>query len=319
MSIKLIRQLALPAVALALLAFAILAAIRPVEGRAEPIVAPPSAPFAHSVSGVGVVEPEGEVVNIATELPGVVREVLVEPGQRVKAGDPLFKLDDRALAASHAEAKAQHAAALANIGVARNALADEEDRLRLFENIADKRAVSADELGRRKFAVGRARAALELAKAEAEAAQARVAAIETDLSRIVVAAPIDGEILSVDVRPGEFAAAGPLETPLVEMGATDVLHLRVEIDEADIASLDRNAAARASARGMPQSSIPLTFVRLEPRAVAKRTLAGGAERVDARVVEVVYALGAREGVFVGQRMDVYIDAARASRTAGAGL
>jgi hypothetical protein len=63
--------------------------------------------------------------------------------------------------------------------------------------------------------------------------------------------------------------------------------------------------------GEADRSIPLRFVRIEPFVVPKVSLTGGsAERVDTRVLQVIYQFDrpADRPVFVGQQMDVYIDA-----------
>jgi RND family efflux transporter MFP subunit len=311
MRIRVTPQAILPLAAAGLFAFAISSVIRPAQGRADPVIAPPGSPYAATVSGVGVVEPESETIKIATELPGVIREVLVKPGDAVAAGAPLFRLDSRALEAARLEAAASAAAADAAADVAAVNLGDEKNRLAIFEGVTDKRAISVDELQRMRFAVKRAAAAFTQAKANAEAAAARVRTIETDLDRQTVKAPIAGAILSVDARPGEYAAAGPLAAPLMTIGATDRLHVRVEIDESDVGAVTPGAGAVGIARGTRNEKIPLTFVRMEPEATPKRTLAGGSERVDTRVVEVLYALDPAARVLVGQRLDVFIDAGSA--------
>lgn len=138
-------------------------------------------------------------------------------------------------------------------------------------------------------------------------AQARV--IATDLDRLIVRAPIAGQVLRLNVRLGEFASAGPLESPLVSMGAVDPLHVRVQIDEEDASRITSGAPAQATLRGDAQKRIALTFVRFEPAAVAKTNLNGGAERVDTRVVEAIYAFNRGDiPVFVGQQMDVFVTA-----------
>ena len=55
---------------------------------------------------------EATTVNVSPELAGKVKQVLVDEGQVVKTGDPLFRLDDTLL-------KAQQAAAAAGLGVAK--------------------------------------------------------------------------------------------------------------------------------------------------------------------------------------------------------
>lgn len=308
MRIKFSTQAILPLAAAGLFAFAVSSVIRPSQGRADPMIAPPATPYAASVAGVGVVEPESETIAVATELPGVIREVLVTPGDRVEAGAALFRLDGRALAAARAEAIASAAAAEAAQALAAVNVRDERKRLAIFEGVADKRAISVDELDRMRFAVERAEASYLQAKADSQAAIARLAAIDVDIDRQTVTAPIAGEILSVDARPGEFAAAGPLGSPLMTIGATDRLHVRVEIDESDIGRFSKTGAAIALPRGQSDLKYALTFVRIEPQASPKRALAGGSERVDARVVEVIYALEPGAAAIVGQRLDVFVDA-----------
>ena len=310
MRIKLSGAAILPLAAAGLFAFALSSVIRPAQGRADPVIAPPATPYASSVAGVGVVEPESEVIAVATELPGVIREVFVKSGDRVEEDAPLFRLDGRALTAARAEAAASEAAAEASEAVAAVNLKDERKRLAIFEGVTDKRAISVDDLDRMRFAVARADAALAQAKAAREAAKARLAAIDTDIARQTVTAPIAGEILSVDARPGEFATAGPLATPLMTIGATDRLHVRVEIDESDIGRFSPASKAVAVPRGANDRTFTLSFVRVEPQASPKRALAGGSERVDARVVEVIYALDSGAKAIVGQRLDVFIDDAR---------
>jgi len=65
---------------------------------------------------------EATIVNISPEMAGKVKEVLVEEGQSVQAGDPLFVLDDSLLAAQRAVAVSQLETANAGVQAAQNAL-----------------------------------------------------------------------------------------------------------------------------------------------------------------------------------------------------
>jgi hypothetical protein len=92
------------------------------------------------------------------------------------------------------------------------------------------------------------------------------------------------------------------------------VHVRVSVDEEDIPRLKLKAPARAKIRGnIQREELPLTFVRLEPLVVPKTSLTGAnTERVDTRVVQVVYALDPacklvqEKKVLVGQLVDVFI-------------
>jgi HlyD family secretion protein len=115
----------------------------------------------------------------------------------------------------------------------------------------------------------------------------------------------------VNVRPGESVGAVPGQ-PIVVLGTVGPLHLRVDVDETDIPRLKPGAAGTASPRGDSNQRYPLRFVRIEPYVKPKRSLTGdGIERVDTRVLQVIYAIAAADPpLHVGQQLDVFLDAGR---------
>src|SRR5689334_22522028 len=76
----------------------------------EPVVTPARAPYEQVVAAAGLIEPCSESISVGSPLQGVVEEVAVSEGQRVKAGDLLFRLDDRELRAQLAVREADLAA-----------------------------------------------------------------------------------------------------------------------------------------------------------------------------------------------------------------
>jgi multidrug efflux pump subunit AcrA (membrane-fusion protein) len=130
-----------------------------------------------------------------------------------------------------------------------------------------------------------------------------------ELARLEVRAPVAGHVLRVDVRPGEYVGTPPGQ-PLVVLGDLDRLHVRVDIDEQDIPRFRRGATGKAFMRGAATKPLPLEFVRVEPFVQPKLSLSGGAiERVDTRVLQVIYALDPGvENAFAGQQVDVFLDA-----------
>jgi HlyD family secretion protein len=156
-------------------------------------------------------------------------------------------------------------------------------------------------------AKGGANIAIELAAIEQ--ARATLTLAQTDLELRTVNAPIDGEVLRVNINPGEFALAGAVTQPLIVMGRTDPMHVRIDIDEADIARYRPGARAVASLRGDTVRKLRLSFVRAEPLVVPKRALSGlTTERVDTRVMQLIYAI-VEDGLAIlpGQQVDVLIE------------
>jgi multidrug resistance efflux pump len=163
---------------------------------------------------------------------------------------------------------------------------------------------------------GGASIALEIAAVEQE--RGSVSLAETEVELRTVRAPEDGTMLQVNVRPGEFAQASALSLPLIIMGRITPLYARVDIDEADIASLlpDATATATASLRGSARSRLNLRFVRIEPLVVPKRSLSGQlTERTDTRVLQIIYEIvGDVDTLWPGQQLDVLIQDNRQSPT-----
>jgi len=117
-------------------------------------------------------------------------------------------------------------------------------------------------------------------------------------------------VLQVNIRAGEFATAAALSTPLILFGATERLHVRVDVDENDAWRFRRDAQAVAFVRGNRELQTKLRFEWAEPYVVPKRSLTGeSTERVDTRVMQAVYSFerGALP-VYLGQQMDVFIEA-----------
>jgi RND family efflux transporter MFP subunit len=293
-----IRKFVLPVLAVVGLGVAIFTVVSGSKATipAPPVADPAQSPYRAFVAGSGIVEASTENIAIGTQLPGIVSKIYVQIGSQVKAGDPLFTIDDRAQRAELATRSASVQVAEAQVGDSRNQLA-------LAESITDKRAMSVEERDKRRFAVQKAEAQLAQARAE-------LASIETDLDRLTVRAPVDGQVLQLKVHLGEFAPTGVLPTPLILLGNVDQLCVRVDVDENDAWRVRNGARATGNLRGNKDIKTPLEFVRFEPYIVPKKSLTGdSSERVDTRVLQVIY--GFKRGdqpIYVGQQMDVFIDA-----------
>lgn len=302
----------LPILAAAGFAFGIYSVIngnKPVP-IAPAVVEPAQAPFKTFIAGSGIIESKNRNVVIGSALPGIVKTLNVKVGDRVKAGAVLFTVDDRDAQANLAMKRADLELTKAAVEEATASLADVEVLRKLAESVTDRRAISAEELERRHNAVLIAKARLDSAKARVLQAQSQVEATETTVERLNVRAPMEGEVLQVNIRPGEFAMAGAVSTPLLVMGNLDQLHVRVDIDENDAWRFRPNGKAVAYLRGNREFSTPLTLAYVEPFVVPKRSLTGDStERVDMRVLQALYQFDrSRLHAYVGQQVDVFIEA-----------
>lgn len=349
-----VRKFVLPVLAMVGVVFAVWTVMRGAQAvpPAMPVAQPAEAPFARNVAGAGIVEALSENIAIGPVVPGVVMELFVGVGDQVKAGAPLFRVDDRDLKSELIKAEAALAASVARltrlqqfprpeeippaeakVRADEQLLADSKNQLELMERVAtkDPRAISLDDLDRRRFAVPVAEARLaqsraelallkagswsaeiEVARADVATAQAGIDATKVELERRVTRSPIDGKVLQLKVRPGEYAEAGTLPQPLVLLGNVSELAVRVDVDENDAWRITPGAKAEATIRGNRELRTGLTFVRVEPYVIPKRSLTGeSTERVDTRVLQVIYKFPADKlPVYVGQQMDVFIESGK---------
>ncbi len=209
--------------------------------------------------------------------------------------------------------KADLAKAQADVSVAKASLIDAQSLFDLANAITDSRAISGEEMLKRRNAVTIAKAKLESAIAFVEQAQAAITNTETTLERLIVRAPIDGEVLQVNIRAGEFASAGALASPLLIFGDLNHFHIRVDIDENDAWRFDKNAKAVAYLRGNRRFKVDLQLAYVEPLVVPKKSLTGDStERVDTRVLQALYQFNPKQlPAYVGQQMDIFIEASDA--------
>lgn len=211
---------------------------------------PPKSPFAHSVAGSGIIEASSLNVDIGTAIDGPIEAVFVQPGQFVKKGDPLFRVDTRELAAIVKQSEAAQTVTVANfnrlinqprseeippleaqVKEAQYRLSDEFTQYNLYQNVSDKRAISFNDYNQRKYAARiakaqfqRAKADLELLKAGAwiedikvasqqvEEAAATLETAQTQFERATVRAPFDGMVMQVNINAGDFARGSREDT-----------------------------------------------------------------------------------------------------------
>lgn len=316
-----LKRLILPTVALIGLGTAAMAII--VKDSAQPVskalTEPASAPFASYIGGTGQLEPPGKTVGIGAPDSGIVAAVPVKVGDHVRAGETVFRLDDRVRKAERDQHAADVSVAKTQISEAEANLGDYRNQLKLAESVPDRRAVSTEDLTKRRFAVRLYEAKLATARAQLVSYQAQLDEAEAVLARLTVTSPFEATVLQVNIRPGEYASAASLSTPLVMLGRTGKFHVRVQIDQNDAWRFRPGAAARAFLRGNSSIGTDLRFAYTEPYVVPKTSLTGDStERVDTRVLEAVYQI--EDGDFpayLGQLVDVFIEAPALPPSGGA--
>jgi len=186
---------------------------------------------------------------LVSRIVAEVREITVRPGDRVRAGQVLIRLDGRDLQANQARAQAAAAAAEEAVRAATTARGGAEAGLALAEathrRIAELRAknsATAHELDQAVSALRAAeaqaqgaKAGIAQAEAGAEAARAGLRAATIAASWASITAPFDGVVTEKMVEPGNMASPG---VPLMTVEDTRGFRLEVRVDESRIGQID---------------------------------------------------------------------------------
>lgn len=315
-----LRRFLLPIIGIGGVGYALIFALtssHPEKSPEKQIALPPSSSFSSSISGLGLIEANTRNIEVGSHLSGIVSQMLVSEGDWVEAGAPLFRLDDRTANAAIANAESNLTVAQAQVAEAEVSLADQRDQLARVQGLKAGFAVTVDRVSRLRFALRAAERRLSVAKASVESAEAQVKAANVTLQELTVNAPISGRILKLNTHLGEFVQAGTTGTAPLIMGNDTPLHVRVSLDENDLWRFRKEAKATGALRSNRDVTFPLTFVRIDPYVGPKTSLTGAtSERVDTRVLEVVYRIEATDTpVYIGQQVDVFIEASPANAPA----
>lgn len=187
---------------------------------------------------------------LVSKLFAEVQEILVKPGDKVRAGQVLVRLDGRDLQAQRAQAEAGAAAAeqgikaaTTNRDAAEAGLALAQATHRRIAELRAKNSATPNELDQAVSALkaaeshaAGAQAGIQQAQAAAEAARAGLRAATVGASYAVITAPFEGVVTEKRVEVGNMATPG---TPLLTMEDDRTFRLEIRVDESRLGEIDR--------------------------------------------------------------------------------
>ena len=262
----------------------------------------------------GKVDIEGGIIQIAARRGGVVREVLVQEGDRVTAGQILARQEDdeARLAVQSAQAAVfQAESQLAQIRVDIRTAQRERDRL---QKLVATNFVAAQKLDQARDAISSAQARLGSAQSAVQTARARRDQAAYDVELTVIRSPAEGRIVRRYANPGAGASTLNVSNMFdLEPDAPRIA--RAEIVEADIPNITTDQAVEITPEGDP-SKVYVGKVLRRAAVFGARKLASDdpSQRSDERVVEVVVAVNDAP-LLIGQR--VLVKFMKPGQTAGA--
>jgi len=186
-----------------------------------------TADYVPRLDALGTVTPLQSVA-VRTRVDGQITAVLFNEGDTVRAGQPLFRLDDRAVRAQVAQNRAGLASATAT---AAQATAD----LRRSQALVAKGFVS-------KATIDLKQAAADTGRAGVEQARATISAGETALSYLTIRAPVSGRTGEIGYKVGATVRASDA-TPLITVNQLSPITVRFAVPPDGIQTLRTALAA----------------------------------------------------------------------------
>jgi multidrug efflux system membrane fusion protein len=198
------------------------------EARPVPVsvVAVEEKPAPVQIRTVGRVQTLASVA-IRSRADGVISKVSVTDGQDVKAGDELFRIDDR-------EAQAALKLAQANLGKDQASLANAKRQVDRLTPLAAKNFTTRQDYDTATTLVATLQATLA-------ADQAAIDAAKVTLSYTVISAPISGRIGTVALKLGNSVRAAD-STPLVTINQLQPILVAFSIPQESMGELQRALA-----------------------------------------------------------------------------
>lgn len=220
-----------------------------------------------------------QLVQVYPQVSGFeIRDLLVEAGDQVEAGQPLARLSDDTLRAQLAQAEAEFQRAEASLGQAKSqidstsaALTQAQSalgRVQRLKRSGNASQASLDQAVSAEASAAAAAASARDGQAVAEAALAQAGAArdlaKLNLDRSVIAAPVAGVIAQRNAQLGALATGGG--EPMFSIIRDGEIEMEGEVIETALSTLATGAPARISVAGVGQidGTLRLVPARVDP-------------------------------------------------------
>jgi len=294
-------------------------------------------------SAPGVTEPASRTIQVFSEIPGTIGKIHVQPGDRIKAGQVLFELVNDTQVAEVRRCEAQVARARADLerleswerqedreiaksqfDEAQAVLERAEYEQKRIEKLVGQAAASDRETHdiRNEAMVARARMnaakaryersvagptaeELRVARAAVAEAESHLQVVRTQLEKTRIRSPIDGVVIYRFREPGESVFPN-VPAPVLSIGNRDVLHIRADVDEADLSRVKPGQRVFAMCDAFGTRRFPGTVIQIAQTLGRKNFRTDRpTEKADTKILEVVIALDDGRDLPVELQMSVW--------------
>jgi HlyD family secretion protein len=224
-------------------------------------VQPERGPAVRTVTASGVVGPAA-TAPVGARVSGVIQELHCDANTQVKAGQLCAKINPRPYQNAVDQSRAGLAAAESRLEKDKADLGEAKAAFENHEAQAKRRVGSRKALNEARKVFERAQAQTKRDEAKVAELQAALHAAETNLGYTEVVSPIDGTVVSRNVKMGETVAAGSEKQPLFVIAA--LAHIDAIINAQDIGDVKAGDKATFTIEAFPQHPFSGTVTQIRP-------------------------------------------------------
>jgi RND family efflux transporter MFP subunit len=256
---------------LALAAWALFGRDRGVEVRTAEVAA-----FGNGSANASVLDATGYVTarrmaTVSSKITGKVREIRIEEGQHVEAGEIMATLDPVDADAQRDLAAAQVASARSQAGSVQAQLREAEANASRLGSLVKQQLVSKSQYDQAIAQRDSLRAQLATAQHNTKVAGDQLRIAENGVDNTIVRAPFAGVVIAKAAQPGEIvsplsAGGGFTRTGIGTIVDMDSLEVEVDVGEAYIGRVKPKMPVVATLNAYPDWKIPAEVIAIIPTA-----------------------------------------------------
>lgn len=263
----------------------------------SPATTPPAMPRASGLVASGYVVARRQAT-VSAEITGRIRDVFVEEGTRVEAGDILAQLDDERARLDLELLEARLSASRSRIGALTAQLEEARIVLERAQNLATRSIGSEAAVTAAQAQQASLIAQIAAARSDTVAAQVQVASQEDLIERHIVRAPFAGVVIAKNAQVGEIlspasAGGGFTRTGVATLVDMDSLEIEVDVNEGQIGRVVPGQTVEAILDAYPDWRIPARVEAIIPTADRARATIQVRVALDERDSRILPDMAAR--------------------------
>lgn len=190
--------------------------------------------LSYLVNASGKIYPQ-KIVQVGAQVSGEIAQMHVKIGDIVKAGDVIAEVDARSQENAKLTAEAQLKSQQAALARAQSTLKQAQQAYNRANNLYKQGAGSKEAQENALATLNSAQNAIIEAQANIRQSELTIANASLNLNHTQVTAPIAGTVIAAAVEGGQSVNAVQSSPTIVTLARTDVMTIKAEIAEADIA------------------------------------------------------------------------------------